>query len=65
VARTRLAPGGLVFVQGAIWSADASEVVEVGEQVEVVGIDGLRLKVRKVKTDPAAGLARPESPAAG
>ncbi|MBI4390948.1 MAG: nodulation protein NfeD [candidate division NC10 bacterium] len=65
VARTRLAPGGLVFVQGAIWSAEASEVVEVGEQVEVVGIDGLKLKVQKVKTDPAARLARPDAPATG
>jgi membrane-bound serine protease (ClpP class) len=65
VARTRLTPGGLVFVQGAIWSAEASEVVEVGEQVEVVGIDGLKLTVRKVKTDPAARLARPDAPATG
>lgn len=65
VARTRLAPGGLVFVQGAIWSAEAAEVVESGEPVEVVAIDGLKLKVQKVKTDPAAGLARPDSPAAG
>lgn len=65
VARTRLTPGGLVFVQGAIWSAEASEVVEVGEQVEVVGIDGLKLKVQKVKTDPAARLARPDAPATG
>jgi membrane-bound serine protease (ClpP class) len=65
VARTRLAPGGLVFVQGAIWSAEGSESVEVGEPVEVVAIDGLKLKVQKVKTDSAAGLTRPEAPAAG
>jgi membrane-bound serine protease (ClpP class) len=65
VARTRLTPGGLVFVQGAIWSAEASESVEVGEPVEVVAIDGLKLKVQKVKTDPAAGLGRPDAPAAG
>ncbi|MGH7363043.1 MAG: NfeD family protein [Candidatus Methylomirabilales bacterium] len=65
VARTRLAPGGLVFVQGAIWSAEASEVVESGEPVEVVAINGLKLKVQKVKSDPAAGLGRPDAPAAG
>lgn len=65
VARTRLAPGGLVFVQGAIWSAEASEAVEVGEPVEVMAIDGLKLKVQKVKTGPATGLARPDTPAAG
>ena len=65
VARTRLAPGGLIFVQGAIWSAEASEGVEVGEPVEVVAIEGLKLKVQKVKTNPAAGLARPDTRAAG
>lgn len=65
VARTRLTPGGLVFVQGAIWSAEASETVEVGEPVEVVGIDGLKLKVKRVRTDSAAGVTRPDAPAAG
>lgn len=65
VARTRLSPGGLVFVQGAIWSAEASEAVEVGEAVQVVAIDGLKLKVEKAKTEPAAAAARPGAPAAG
>jgi membrane-bound serine protease (ClpP class) len=65
VARTRLAPSGLVFVHGAIWSAEAPEAVEVGEPVEVVAVDGLRLKVQKVKAGPAAGVARPDAPGAG
>jgi membrane-bound serine protease (ClpP class) len=65
VARTRLQPGGLIFVQGAIWSAEASETVEIGEPVEVVGIDGLKLKVKSVKVDSAAGVTRPDAPAAG
>ncbi len=65
VARTRLSPGGLVFVQGAIWSAEASEAVEVGEAVQVVAIDGLKLKVEKAKAEPAAAAARPGAPAAG
>jgi membrane-bound serine protease (ClpP class) len=65
VARTRLQPDGLVFVQGAIWSAEATGAVEVGEQVEVVAIDGLKLKVQRVKADSAAAAARPGAPAAG
>jgi membrane-bound serine protease (ClpP class) len=65
VARTRLSPGGLVFVQGAIWSAEASEAVEVGEAVQVVAIDGLKLTVEKAKAKPAAAAARPGAPAAG
>ncbi len=65
VARTRLSPGGLVFVQGAIWSAEASEAVEVGEAVQVVAIDGLKLTVEKAKAKAAAAAARPGAPAAG
>jgi membrane-bound serine protease (ClpP class) len=40
---------GLVFVDGALWqaqAADASELV-AGEQVEVAAVDGLRLTVRR------------------
>ena len=49
-ARTRLVPGdrtGKVLVHGEWWSADADEMIEVGARVEVVALDGLRVKVRK------------------
>lgn len=46
-AMTRLAPEGKVFVHGEIWDAQSEEVIEEGERVEVVGIQGLTLRVRK------------------
>ena len=49
--RSRLVPGdraGRVLVHGELWSADADEVIEVGSRVRVVGVDGLRVSVRKV-----------------
>jgi membrane-bound serine protease (ClpP class) len=46
-ARTRLDPGGKVFVHGEIWNAFSDEVIEAGERVQVVEIQGLTLKVRK------------------
>ena len=42
--------GGQVQLQSELWSAesvDGSETIGKGDQVEVVGIQGLRLKVRK------------------
>ena len=41
-----LAPSGRVFVHGEIWNADADEPVEAGRPVRVVGVEGLRLRVR-------------------
>src|SRR5262249_11111320 len=52
-ARQRLAPAGTVIVPGEYWTAEADEPIEVGTPVEVVAVDGLRLRVR-----PAAPPAR-------
>jgi membrane-bound serine protease (ClpP class) len=47
VARTRLAPDGMVLVFGEIWSATSPEaVIEVGEHVAVTAVNGLSLDVR-------------------
>ncbi len=47
-ARTDLAPTGTVFVAGAWWTADAVDGhIKAGDRVEVVGMEGLRLKVRR------------------
>ncbi len=53
-ARTPLNPTGRVFVHGEQWSAEGEEEIGAGEKVQVVGIDGLRLKVRRA----AQGQAR-------
>jgi membrane-bound serine protease (ClpP class) len=48
VVKTRLAPEGSVLVAGERWRAVAEdEPVEVGEEVEVVQVDGFRLRVRR------------------
>lgn len=48
-ARTDLAPKGTVLVAGELWQAeleDPSGKVAAGDEVEVVAVEGLRLKVR-------------------
>ncbi len=50
-----LKPGGRVFVHGELWSVDGDgEEIGVGEKVEVVSFDGMRLKVKRASKD--AGL---------
>jgi membrane-bound serine protease (ClpP class) len=49
-ARTRLAPGGTVFVQGELWRARADRTVEAGAPVRIVAVVGLTLRV-----EPAEG----------
>ncbi len=48
-AKTELSPGGMVFIDGALWEAmsETGSVAE-GEAVEVVGQRGLTLVVRRV-----------------
>ena len=47
-AQTRLEPAGQVHVRGEIWSAESCEgdSIERGEEIEVVEVSGLLLKVR-------------------
>jgi len=49
IARSDLTPEGFVFVHGERWRAFAEEKeIKQGTPVQVVGIDGFRLKVRRV-----------------
>ncbi|MBI4277550.1 MAG: nodulation protein NfeD, partial [Armatimonadetes bacterium] len=48
VARSDLAPDGSVHVQGELWSATAEGgPIREGDRVRVVGVEGLRLRVRR------------------
>lgn len=47
IVKDRIAPEGLVFVHGEYWNAKAKEELEPGDQIEVIGMDGLVLKVKK------------------
>ncbi len=50
VARTALEPEGMVYVQGEMWTARAdSGTIGEGSRVQVVGLEGLRLRVRPVE----------------
>jgi membrane-bound serine protease (ClpP class) len=40
------ATGGKVFIEGEYWNAVSETVVEKGQPVEVIGFDGLTLKVK-------------------
>jgi len=47
-----LEPNGMVLIKGEYWQAKSAEgKIEIGEHVEVVGIDGLEVEVRKKRRD--------------
>ena len=45
--RGKLIPSGKIFVHGETWRAEADNEIDVGEKVEVVGVEGMVLKVRR------------------
>jgi len=51
LVKERIDPEGLIFVHGEYWQAKAREKLEPGERVEVEGVDGLILKVKKAIFD--------------
>ncbi len=51
VAQGRLAPVGTVLVRGEYWTAESADVVNEGDPVEVTGVQGLRLRVRRAGPD--------------
>lgn len=46
--RTALDPNGKIFVHGEYWNAEGDGEIPVGERVEVVRVEGMRLKVRRL-----------------
>ena len=49
IADSDLAPEGKVFVWGEYWDAWSDEPIDQGEKVSVTAVEGMRLKVRKLK----------------
>ncbi|MCR4438359.1 MAG: nodulation protein NfeD [bacterium] len=47
VVVTDLAPEGQVRLHGEIWSAYSDEPIPAGQKIQVVGVDGMSLKVKK------------------
>jgi len=54
-ARARLSPRGKIFVHGEYWNAEGEGEIEAGEKVEVIGFDGMTLKVRRASANKLAG----------
>ncbi|HSJ97772.1 MAG TPA: nodulation protein NfeD [Myxococcota bacterium] len=50
-----LSPEGRVFVRGEYWSVRADEPVAAGERVEVTGVEGMRLRVRRARVAAEEG----------
>jgi len=62
IVREALSPHGLVFVDGALWQASSvSGSLESGGKVRVVGVDGLRLKVEALKSEPSSGVGQQQA----
>ncbi len=51
LASTAIDGQGMARVHGELWSAWSDEPIKAGEKVEVVSIDGLKLKVKKSQED--------------
>jgi membrane protein implicated in regulation of membrane protease activity len=54
IAKERLAPAGYVQVRGELWRAvkiDDGPVIEIGQSVKIVKMDGLTLFVEKLTPD--------------
>jgi len=47
LVKETLDPEGLIFVHGESWRARSDESIEADERVEVTGMEGLLLKVRR------------------
>jgi membrane-bound serine protease (ClpP class) len=53
--RGKLCPRGKIFVHGEYWSAEGEDEIDEGEKVEVIGFEGMTLKVRRASANKAAG----------
>jgi membrane-bound serine protease (ClpP class) len=51
--KAKINPAGKVFVRGEYWNAEAEDEIDVGEKVEIVGYEGLNLKVRRLFRRPS------------
>jgi membrane-bound serine protease (ClpP class) len=49
VASTPIALEGKVSIHGEFWNAVSDQPLEIGEKVKVIGVDNLKLKVKKIE----------------
>ena len=51
VVTTPIDPVGTVQVHSELWTAVADEVIGTGEEVEVIALEGLRVRVIRVSSN--------------
>jgi len=49
IAQTDINPKGKVFIEGEIWDAYSDEPIKEGEEVVVLAVEGLKLKVKRAE----------------
>ena len=49
IASTPIALEGKVSIHGEFWNAISDQNIEKGEKVQVIGVDNLKLKVKKIE----------------
>jgi membrane protein implicated in regulation of membrane protease activity len=54
-AATPISPTGYVRVNGELWRASSNSNIDAGEEISVVGIEGLKLLVSPIKRDNRTG----------
>jgi membrane-bound serine protease (ClpP class) len=48
VAQTAIdSKGGKVFVEGELWDAHSEQPIGKGDEVEIIGMQGMRLRVKR------------------
>lgn len=47
VAKMDISPKGQVLLQGELWEADSTDSIKKGEEVEVTGVNGLKLHIKR------------------
>jgi membrane protein implicated in regulation of membrane protease activity len=55
LAATPISPTGYVRVNGELWRASSNSNIDAGEEISVVGIEGMKLLVSPVEKDNRTG----------
>ena len=50
-AITAVHEDGKIFIKGEHWNAFSRKLVEKGERVRVIGINGLKVEVEKIRSE--------------
>jgi len=56
-AATPISPTGYVRVNGELWRASSNSNIDAGEEISVVGIEGMKLMVSPIEKDNRTGEA--------